>query len=125
MTAAPVTGRALVLAAGLGSRLRAIAGDRPKPLMPFGGATVANLSPAVADQLGLDPFDAGSGVMITKVEDGVAANLGLQPGDLIKEVNGVAIKSTAQLQGVLAAGGSVWRFTLTRNGQTMNAQVRL
>ena len=40
MTAAPVTGRALVLAAGLGSRLRAIAGDRPKPLMPFGGATV-------------------------------------------------------------------------------------
>ena len=40
MTSTPAPGRALVLAAGLGSRLRAIAGDLPKPLMPFGGAPV-------------------------------------------------------------------------------------
>jgi len=32
--------RALVLAAGLGSRLRSVAGDLPKPLIPFGGAPV-------------------------------------------------------------------------------------
>lgn len=32
--------RALVLAAGLGSRLRAIAGDLPKPLMAFGGTPI-------------------------------------------------------------------------------------
>ena len=32
--------RALVLAAGLGSRIRAIAGDLPKPLMAFGGAPI-------------------------------------------------------------------------------------
>jgi mannose-1-phosphate guanylyltransferase len=35
-----VTHRALVLAAGLGSRLRALAGGLPKPLMPFGGAPI-------------------------------------------------------------------------------------
>jgi mannose-1-phosphate guanylyltransferase len=35
-----VTRRALVLAAGLGSRLRALAGGLPKPLMPFGGAPI-------------------------------------------------------------------------------------
>ena len=92
---------------------------------PFSGATVVNLSPAVADELGLDPFAAGSGVLIAKVEDGVAANLGLQPGDLIKQVNGKPITSTAQLQSVLAAGGPTWRITLVRNGQVMNAQVRL
>lgn len=28
--------KALVLAAGMGSRIRAVAGDKPKPLMPFG-----------------------------------------------------------------------------------------
>ena len=32
--------KALVLAAGLGSRLRAVAGDLPKPLVPFGGAPI-------------------------------------------------------------------------------------
>lgn len=32
--------KALVLAAGLGSRLRTIAGDLPKPLVPFGGAPI-------------------------------------------------------------------------------------
>ena len=35
-----MTRRALVLAAGVGSRLRALAGGRPKPLMPFGGAPI-------------------------------------------------------------------------------------
>ena len=32
--------KALVLAAGLGSRIRSVAGHRPKPLMPFAGAPV-------------------------------------------------------------------------------------
>ena len=92
---------------------------------PFAGATVINLSPAAAEELGLDPFVAKSGVLITKIEDGVAAGLGLQPGDVIKEVNGKVVTSTAELQGQLAAGGSSWRFVVMRNGQVMKAQVRL
>ncbi|OYW99813.1 MAG: hypothetical protein B7Z12_17380 [Caulobacter vibrioides] len=32
--------KALVLAAGMGSRIRSVAGDLPKPLMPFGDATI-------------------------------------------------------------------------------------
>jgi mannose-1-phosphate guanylyltransferase len=32
--------KALLLAAGLGSRIRSIAGDAPKPLLPFGGAPI-------------------------------------------------------------------------------------
>lgn len=32
--------RALVLAAGVGSRIRAVAGDLPKPLIPFGGRPI-------------------------------------------------------------------------------------
>ncbi len=92
---------------------------------PLSGATVVNLSPAVADELGLDPFTANSGVLVTKVAGGFAANLGLQPGDVVKEVNGKAITSTSQLQGLLALGGSNWRIVLMRNGQQMTAQVRL
>ncbi|MBI1682819.1 nucleotidyltransferase family protein [Caulobacter hibisci] len=32
--------KALVLAAGMGSRIRSVAGDLPKPLLPFGGASI-------------------------------------------------------------------------------------
>ncbi len=106
--------------AGAGRDERLISGRNP-----FDGATVINLSPAVADELGLDPFAAKGGVLVSKVQEGVAASLGLQPGDVIKEVNGKVITSTAQLQGVLAAGGASWRFSVVRNGQTMSAQVRL
>ncbi len=90
---------------------------------PLGGATVVNLSPAVADELGLDPFTASSGVLITKLQDGPAASLGLQPGDLIREVNGKAVTSTSQLQALLAAGGAGWRIGLTRGGQAMTLQI--
>ena len=112
--------RASAPPAGAGRDERLIAGRNP-----FNGATVVNLSPAVADELGLDPFAAGKGVMIAKVGEGVAANLGLQPGDVIKQVNGREVTSTSQLQGLLSEGASTWRITLVRNGQVMNAQVRL
>jgi S1-C subfamily serine protease len=92
---------------------------------PFSGATVANLSPALADELGLDPFTAREGVLVTKVEGGIAAELGLQPGDVVKEVNGRAITSTGQLQSLLALGASSWRVAVLRNGQVRTVQVQL
>ena len=92
---------------------------------PFSGATVINLSPATADELGLDPFAARAGVLITQVGQGVAASIGMQPGDLIKQVNGAPITSTSQLQSVLSAGGSTWRFVVVRDGQELNGQLRL
>src|SRR6202043_1958354 len=38
---------------------------------PFQGATVVNLSPAVAEELGLDPFGR-AGVLVTKTAEGAA-----------------------------------------------------
>jgi len=90
---------------------------------PFGGAHVVNLSPAVADELGIDPFDAPKGVMISSIDSAntYAASVGLQPGDLIREVNGRQINSTADLQGVVNAGARGWRVTIQRAGQLMTA----
>jgi Do/DeqQ family serine protease len=90
---------------------------------PFTGATVINLSPAAADQLGLDPF-SGVGVVVTGVSGGYAANLGLQPGDFIREVNGTPIGTVASLASVLATPAQVWTLVIERNGQTITAQVR-
>ena len=87
---------------------------------PFDGATVANLSPALADQKGLDPFVQG--VAVTAVTDGLAARNGLKPGDIILEVNGVKIDTTHRLQDVIKTGGRQWRFQVKRGDQVMRGQ---
>jgi S1-C subfamily serine protease len=92
---------------------------------PLGGATVINLSPAAAQELGADPF-AARGVMISRIsEDGLANEAGVQPGDIIKAVNGQPIRSTADLQQSLAASGRAWRLTIQRGGQEISGNFRL
>jgi Do/DeqQ family serine protease len=86
---------------------------------PLGGATVINLSPAAAQELGADPF-AARGVMISKIgEDGPANEVGVQPGDIIKAVNGQQIRSTAELQQSLGAARA-WRLIIQRGGQEIS-----
>jgi Do/DeqQ family serine protease len=91
---------------------------------PLNGATVINLSPAAATDLGLDPF-AGAGVIVTGVAGGYAANLGLQPGDFIRQINGQPITSVAQLVTVLGASPDGWTIVIQRGGQTITARVRV
>ncbi|MBV9994415.1 MAG: Do family serine endopeptidase [Caulobacteraceae bacterium] len=88
---------------------------------PLNGATVANLSPAAASDLGLDPF-AGRGVIVTNV-GGYAANLGLQAGDFIRQINGRRIDDTRSLVQALAQPASGWSIVIERNGQVITAQV--
>jgi S1-C subfamily serine protease len=90
---------------------------------PFDGATVVNLSPAVADELGLDPF-LGRGVMVTNIGRGFAMNAGLRPGDLIRRVNGREIATVRELMGALGSGGGQWQVTIERNGQEVTANFR-
>ena len=90
---------------------------------PFDGATVVNLSPAVAQDLGVDPF-AGRGVLVTKIGQGFALNAGLRPGDFIREVNGRAINTTADLAAASNTPSSVWTVTIERNGQRITARLR-
>lgn len=87
---------------------------------PFDGATVVNLSPAVADELGIDAFGR-PGVLVTNVGRGFAMNAGLRPGDFIREVNGRRIDTVRDLADAIGAGGRVWRVTIERNGQTISA----
>ncbi len=90
---------------------------------PFDGATVVNLSPAVADELGLDPF-AGRGVLVINIARGFAMNAGLQPGDLIKRINGREIATVGELQGALGASGGQWQVTIVRRGQEISGNFR-
>ena len=91
---------------------------------PLNGATVINLSPAAATDLGLDPF-AGSGVVVTSVGGGYASSLGLQAGDFIRQVNGQPIATVAQLVAALGAAANDWTIVIERGGQTITARVRV
>jgi Do/DeqQ family serine protease len=90
---------------------------------PFDGATVVNLSPAVAEELGIDPF-AGKGVLVTKIGRGFAMNAGLRPGDLIRKVNGRDIATVGDLRSVLGAQGAQWQVTILRGDQEITGNFR-
>jgi len=86
---------------------------------PFLGATVANLSPALADELRLDT--QAEGVVITAVADGSPAqSIGFQKGDIVVAVNDQKIAKPADLERVAGAGGRQWRVTIMRGGQQIS-----
>jgi Do/DeqQ family serine protease len=82
------------------------------------GAKVANLSPAVAQELGL-PSER-EGVVVTGLMRGSPAALnGIRPGDIVREVNGVEIGRTADLQEVTSQRLRAWQFVVERGGKTV------
>jgi Do/DeqQ family serine protease len=86
---------------------------------PFLGMKVSNVSPALADELRLDP--SASGVAITEIADGsIAQSLGFQKGDLILLVNTAKIEKTSDLDRVSREQNRAWRVTIQRNGQQMS-----
>jgi Do/DeqQ family serine protease len=86
---------------------------------PFQGAKVANISPALADELHLDADTEG--VVVTDLaDDGTAASLGFQKGDIILAVNNQKIARTSDLERVTREPARVWRITLVRGGQQIN-----
>ncbi len=92
--------------------------------IPLDGTQVVTLSPAEAEDSGLDPF--ASGVYIKAVaRGGAAARLGLRPGDVIREVNGAPVRTTAELERALKAASGQWNIGVERNGERAELKVRL
>jgi Do/DeqQ family serine protease len=101
--------------------------SRPAPdprtlaaLSPLQGATVVNLSPALAAEAGVDPF-AGPGVVIQAPGRSRAAAYGFQAGDVIKAVNGRPVETTRELETALA-GSSGWTITVDRGGRELTGR---
>ena len=90
---------------------------------PFDGATVVNLSPATALELGGDPF--AKGVMITDIKQGLAANAGFREGDVIQAINGQPVATVAQLKSALAQSPGRWRVLILRGGQQIQGNFTL
>lgn len=89
---------------------------------PIAGATVVNLSPAVAEERGLSRL--ATGVVIVDVARGSpAARLGFRPDDIVLEVNDTEIESVATLLSVVAASPDAWRLAILRDGKELTLTV--
>nr|WP_245424897.1 DegQ family serine endoprotease [Shinella zoogloeoides] len=85
---------------------------------PFSGAVVANLSPRVAEELRMPTNKTTTGVVITEINRGSpAARIGLQPRDIVIELNGTPVTTTEKLAALVGEDPSIWRVEIERDGQ--------
>jgi Do/DeqQ family serine protease len=82
------------------------------------GATVANLSPGLNRDLGLDLFSRG--VIVLKVDRGSpAARLRLRRGDLIRSIAAEPIDDVAELRAIVGRQPLPWRLEVERGGRQL------
>ncbi len=93
-----------------------------KGVHPISGATVVNLSPAVAEEQGISLLTTG--VLITTIKRGSpAARIVFRPGDIILRVNRNKIGSVKELLEVISRGAKVWRLAINRNSKILTITV--
>jgi serine protease Do len=94
-----------------------LAGDQP-----LAGASVGNLSPALAEDLGIDT--TARGVIILDVVRGTpAGRLGFAAGDIVVDVNAQAVTGVAQLRALLATPKRQWQVAIRRRGKLLSITV--
>jgi Do/DeqQ family serine protease len=83
---------------------------------PLAGATVVNMSPAVADELQIDVTP--DGIVVSDLEDNSAAQrVGFQKGDIVLAINGQQLASTKDAERMVRNGGQYWEITINRGGR--------
>jgi S1-C subfamily serine protease len=66
---------------------------------PMQGARVANITPALADEMQMDMM---AGVVVLAIADASQAErFGFEQGDIIRQINGARIETVAQLRRAL------------------------
>src|SRR6185295_4770168 len=88
---------------------------------PLTGAVVANVSPALADELGLGI--SAKGVAVVDVKGGPAAEIGFRKGDILLEVNGEKVANVKALQAALTKENGYWQLSIDRGGQVRSVRL--
>ena len=94
---------------------------------PFTGAVVVELSPALGEELSVDAYNGGMWVYSVPPRT-IARNVGFQPGDIVREINGKTIRTKADFDSALKAAETnppaTWRLATERNGQRIESELR-
>jgi len=92
-----------------------------KQKSPLQGMVVANLSPAVAEELGIPTLI--NGVVALDIKGGIAQRF-FKRGDILVDVNGVTIATVDDLQKALADDPGSWEIQINRAGQMLQLKLR-
>ena len=88
---------------------------------PMQGARIANITPALADEMQIDMMAKGVVVMAVAGAS-QAARFGFKQGDIIRQVNGERIASVDQLRRALGEAGQ-WSMAIQRGDRVMQLAV--
>jgi len=89
---------------------------------PLAGATVANLSPALAEEIGFS--GPSQGVVILEVaRNSPAARVGVQNGDVVLRIDEREVSSASQLSKLLSRTQNTWKVTVRRGDQVLTSTV--
>lgn len=86
---------------------------------PLSGATVANVNPALIEEIGLSGVDSGV-VIVGTARPSRAAMLGLRKGDKILQINDAKIASVKDVQAAIKDERRSWQLVIQRGGQILN-----
>ncbi|MBL8671865.1 MAG: PDZ domain-containing protein, partial [Alphaproteobacteria bacterium] len=88
------------------------------PIHVLRGARVASLSPAFAEELGLD--SAVPGVVVLEVRPGsAAARKGLRAGDILRAYQDGALRTADELRAIVPPPLAPWRLIIDRGGERL------
>jgi Do/DeqQ family serine protease len=91
---------------------------------PLSGSKVANLSPAVVQELGMGD-DSKRGVVVLDVDrQSNAGRLGLRRGDIVAGINHEKVETVDQLAVMLELGSGAWRLAVERGGKVFNLAIQ-
>lgn len=87
---------------------------------PFTGLEVVNVSPAVAEELGLP--SSVEGVAVSNIKGSLARRFGFKKGDVIVELNERKLGSVADLRKVLRRRDGYWDVAILRKGRVIRRE---
>jgi len=90
---------------------------------PLQGALIGNLSPALADEIGMNTLSVG--VIILEIQRGsTAQRFGFLPHDIIVKINGSPVKTVRQSRQFLSQKPNRWVISIKRDGKVLSMTVK-
>ena len=89
---------------------------------PLAGIVVATLSPALADELSLDPLSEGV-VVMEVTRDSAVERIGLKKGDVLVSIDGEKVQTLRDVMALARVRQYYWKLVIRRDGELMTTNI--
>jgi Do/DeqQ family serine protease len=89
---------------------------------PLSGVKAANLSPALAEEIGI-PTQTRGVIVLDVARGSIAERLGVASGDIVLRINDTEVRDVRSLARLLGRGASSWTLSVRRGDRVLTTQV--